>query len=47
MGGTFEERINRLRPMLAGKKHIVLLEQTIVTSPQQIDTALQAVVEIN
>jgi DNA ligase 1 len=45
MGGTFEERINRLRPMLAGKKHIVLLEQTIVTSPQQIDTALQAVVE--
>ena len=45
MGGTFEERMKTLAPLLAGKKHITLCKQTTVKSLTHIQTELQKVVD--
>jgi len=43
---TFEERLRLLRPMLAGKKHIVLCSQQPVQSAEHIQNELNAVVAL-
>ena len=45
MGGTFEDRMKLLAPMLAGKKHITLCQQTVVKSVKHIETELKKVVD--
>jgi DNA ligase-1 len=45
LGGTFEERMAILRPLLKDKKHIVLCDQTTVTSLDQMNAYMQTVVK--
>ena len=47
LAGNFSERIEKLKVMLAGKKHIVVLEQTKIKNIEQVKEAFDSVLELN
>ena len=47
LAGNFSERIEKLKVMLAGKKHIVVLEQTKIESIEQVKEAFDDILELN
>jgi DNA ligase-1 len=47
LSGNFSERIEKLKVILAGKKHIVVLEQTKIENIEQVKEAFDSVLELN
>ena len=46
LAGNFSERIEKLKVMLAGKKHIVVLDQTKIESIEQVKEAFDSIIEL-
>jgi len=47
LSGNFSERIEKLKVILAGKKHIVVLEQTKIENIEQVKEAFDDVMDLN
>ena len=46
LAGNFSERIEKLKVLLAGKKHIVVLDQTKIESIEQVKEAFDSIIEL-